>query len=401
MMAGVLFAQGVDGIDVDTTPPPPPPSARGRQPSTSAQYAEVDAGWGRLTRTRWTHWLSIALFVLIVAASAVLCIYDNEHIQAGLHGDEAESGIEARNLNSGRYNTLLGVGWYDQPLPSFLVQAVGLRLFGNTVSGLRTTSAVVSLLTLPLVFLLARKLFGTRVAFLTLTLMAFAHWFIAYAHIGINYNQTTLLEVLAMLAFWHGWQTKQRRWFVVSGVVTGVGLYVYFASRVVPILLLTFAGILWLWQRRNAIAGLASRCAQPALQVQSVAIWASAMILVFAPMGVFFLNHAKEFGSRADFVFLFSDTQLYSRDQKLLLYTGTTDIPAALSVQVYRYGVLFNVGGDRSGQYGNQLPLLEYLSGALCVLGLALALRHARQPRFMLLLVWIVLTVIIGHFRLG
>jgi len=33
MMAGVLFAQGVDGIDVDTTPPPPPPSARGGQPS--------------------------------------------------------------------------------------------------------------------------------------------------------------------------------------------------------------------------------------------------------------------------------------------------------------------------------------------------------------------------------
>src|SRR5207237_7327494 len=38
----------------------------------------------------------------------------------------------------------------------------------------------------------------------------------------------------------------------------------------------------------------------------------------------------------------------------------------------------------------------EYLTGALFVLGLAYALRHARQPHFMLLLIWLVLTVVIG-----
>ncbi|MBI1801483.1 MAG: hypothetical protein HYR71_07635, partial [Chloroflexi bacterium] len=85
-----------------------------------------------------------ALLIGIILLSAfALTVYENEHIQPGIHGDEAESGIEARNLNAGRYSSLIGVGWYDQPLPSFLAQAWGMRVFGDTIGGLRTTSAVV------------------------------------------------------------------------------------------------------------------------------------------------------------------------------------------------------------------------------------------------------------------
>lgn len=329
------------------------------------------------------------IIAVVMLASAVLCIYDNEHIQPGLHGDEAESGIEARNINAGKYNTLIGVGWYDQPLPSFLVQAIGLRLFGDSVSGLRTTSAVVSLLTLPLVYLLARKLFGDRVALIALVLMACAHWFIAYARLGINYNQTTLLEVLAVLAFWHGWQTQKMRWFLLSGLATGAGLYLYFASRLVPILLIAFAAYLFYWQRTG-------QARAPRLRGQHIALWLGALVIIFDPMGLFFLDHAKEFNSRASFVFLFSDSPINTREQKLKIYTGSEDVPTALAVQVYRYATLFNVGGARDGQYGNTLPLVEYYTAVFFVLGLAYALYHTPQPRYMLLLLWLALTVLVG-----
>ncbi|MEP7200472.1 MAG: glycosyltransferase family 39 protein, partial [Chloroflexota bacterium] len=193
--------------------------------------------------------LHIAIIAVVMLVSAVLCLYDNAHIQPGVHGDEAESGLEARNLNAGRYDTLIGVGWYDQPLPSFLAQAVGLKLFGDNVSGLRTTSAVISLLTLPLVYLLARRMFNARVALIAFALMAVAHWFIAYARLGINYNQTPLLELVAVLAFWEGWQTRRWPWFALSGLAVGAGLYLYFASRVVPILLGAFAGYVWFYNK--------------------------------------------------------------------------------------------------------------------------------------------------------
>jgi 4-amino-4-deoxy-L-arabinose transferase-like glycosyltransferase len=179
-------------------------------------------------------------------ASLLINTYNNEHIPPGLHGDEAESGLEARNLNTGRYNTLIGIGWYDQTLPSFLVQAWGLHLFGDTTSGLRTTSAVVGALSLPFVYLLARSLFGAQIGLLTVILMACAHWFIAYTHLGVNYNQTTFLQVVAVWTFWEGWQRRRWTWFIVSGLATGAGLYLYFASRLVPILLGTFAAYLWL-----------------------------------------------------------------------------------------------------------------------------------------------------------
>ncbi len=364
-------------------------------------------------------WAQALIVILILLAAFTLSVYDNEHILPGFHGDEGESGIEARNLNAGRYNSLIGVGWYDQPLPSFLVQAVGLRLFGDSVSGLRTTSAVVSLLTLPLVYLLAHRLFGARVAFITLVLMAFAHWYIAYARLGINYNQTTLFAVLAILGFWEGWQRQQRRWFVLSGLATGAGSYLYFASRLVPILLLVFTVYVWIWQRiqnsffipqsdllrrsyattekepgpltpyvggRFRVAG--STCAR--LTFRQVALWLVVTLLVFLPMGPYFIEHAKEFNSRAAMVFLFDDPE------KMKTYTGSADYPTAFAVQVYRYTTLFNAGGDRSGQYGTSLSLLEYYTATFFVLGLAYALYHARQPRYVLLLLWLVLTVFIG-----
>ncbi|MBI5876013.1 MAG: glycosyltransferase family 39 protein [Chloroflexi bacterium] len=339
--------------------------------------------------------LEAVAVALIIAVSAVLCIYDNAHIQPGLHGDEAESGIEARHLNEGRYGDLIGVGWYDQPLASFVIQAAGLRLFGDNVSGLRTTSAVVSLLTLPLVYLLARRMFGRRVALLALLLMATAAWFIGYARIGINYNQTTFLQVIAVLSFWEGWQRRSWLWYLMSGIAVGLGLYLYFASRLVPILLGAWAAFRWSATR---IRGLRSSpdgaIAPPA--IRHLVVWAAALLIIFAPMGEFFYQHAAEFNSRAAFVFLFSDSQWNTREEKLQTYTGTTDVPSALAVQVQRYVALFNFGGARDGQYGNTLSLLDYYTAVMFVLGLGLAIYRARDPRFMLLLMWLVLTVFVG-----
>jgi Dolichyl-phosphate-mannose-protein mannosyltransferase len=384
-----------------------------------------------------TRNLQVATILAILVAAAVLSIYDNEQIPPGLHGDEAESGIEARNLNAGKYSSLIGVGWYDQPLASFLVQAAGLRIFGDEVSGLRTTSAVISLAALPLFYWLTRRLFGSRAALIALALMAFAHWFIAFARIGINYNQTLVLELAAVLAFWEGWQTRKWFWWLVCGLATGAGMYLYFASRMVPVLLAAFAAYLWWAGRSHAGSDLHSPTTEPQRAVRRLpcgrlrsliselqaatsilllpfappplslaagahparrhlALWLIVTALIFAPMGVFFVYHAKELNSRAAFVFLFSDTQYNTRAEKLQIYTGTQDVPTALFVQVERYATLFNIGGDRSGQYGNSLSLLDYYTAVFFVLGLAYALPRWREPRFMLLLLWLVLTVFFG-----
>ena len=379
--------------------------------------------------------IQAAIIIIVLCASAVLAIYDNGHIQPGLHGDEAESGTEARNINAGRYSTLIGVGWYDQPLPSFVVQAAGLRIFGDDVSGLRTTSAVISLAALPLLYWLARRMFGGRVALIALVFMAFAHWFIAYARIGINYNQTLLLELVAVLAFWEGWRTRKWYWWALCGAATGAGLYLYFASRLVPIMLAAFVAYLWLLDRLDGVplpawANLkrvfpgkrAARSPEadkatapqrlPALAVnrrapgpprrlhmpafRHLALWLAITFIIFAPIGIYFADHAKELNSRAAFVFLFSDTQFNTREEKMQIYTGSQNIPTALLVQVQRYVTLFNWGGDRSGQYGNSLSLLDYYTAVFFVLGLAYAVPRWREPRFALLLLWLVLTTFIG-----
>ena len=112
----------------------------------------------------------------------------------------------------------------------------------------------------------------------------------------------------------------------------------------------------------GAAGSLVPAGAVPALAWRHLALWLAVTLLIFAPIGLYFADHAKELNSRAAFVFLFSDTQYNTRAEKLQIYTGTQDVPTALLVQVERYATL----------------------------------PRWREPRFGLLLLWLILTIFIG-----
>jgi 4-amino-4-deoxy-L-arabinose transferase-like glycosyltransferase len=323
--------------------------------------------------------LEVVLLALIVLLGFVLQGYHVAEIPPGFHGDEAESGMQALQLLNGEVRSLVSVGWYHLPMLSFVWHAVSMFIFGDTVYGLRMSSVIVGTLTLIPVYALTRLLFNRNTALLATFLLAVAHSFFALNRLGINYTQTTLFEVVAFYFLFRG--LRSRRWwdFAISGLFLGVGMYLYYASRLVPFIVLGFLVLAAITQRgfvRTHWRGIVVLCL--------------AAIVVFAPMAIYFAEHPWHFVSRTSHVFVLGsqgwvDTP-YARENVVMTLLG----------QAARVLPLFNYGGDMSGQYGYKGSMLDFFTAMFFVLGMGYSFAHAGRPRHMFLLLWFWGTMIVG-----
>jgi len=315
----------------------------------------------------------------IMGLAFVLQGYHVADIPPGFHGDEGESGMQALQLLHGEVGSLISVGWYHLPMLSFAWHATSMRVFGETVFGLRMSSVIVGTLTLIPFYFLVRLLFNRTTALLAIFFLAVSHPFIALSRLGINYTQTTLFEVTTFYFLFRSLCSKKWWDFAACGLFMGVGLYLYYASRLVPFIVLGFLLCLWVSDRgflRQHWRGLAI-------------LWLTAL-LVFAPMGVYFLQHPWHLMSRTSFVFVlgnqgWADTP-YPRESAVLTLLG----------QAARVLPLFNYGGDTSGQYGYLGPMLDFVTSILFVLGLVYSFARALRPRHFFLLIWFWATIIAG-----
>ncbi len=323
--------------------------------------------------------LELLLLVLIVILGFGLMSYRVADIPPGFHGDEGESGMQALQLLHGEVESLISVGWYHLPMMSFAWHAISMMLFGDTVFGLRMSSVIVGTLTLIPVYFLTRLLFNRTTALLATFLLAVSHPFFALNRLGINYTQTTLFEVATFYFLFRGLHSRKWWDFVASGLFMGAGLYLYYASRLVPFIILGFL----------VLAGIANRRFLRAHWRGIAVLWLAA-ILIFAPMGLYFIQQPWHFMSRTSNVFVlgnqgWEDTP-YPREGAVVTLLG----------QAGRVLPLFNYGGDMSGQYGYKGAMLDFITATLFVLGMGYSFAHARHPRHCFLLVWFWATMIVG-----
>lgn len=131
------------------------------------------------------------------------------------------------------------------------LNAVMLGLFGPNILGIRLLSALLGTLTIPLTYLVGRRLFGTTVGLVAAATLAFSFWSLMYGRTGIRHILTPLLALAAFYFFWRGLtgSCSALANFTLAALCMGLGLYTYFASRGVPLILLAFCGYLVLFRR--------------------------------------------------------------------------------------------------------------------------------------------------------
>ncbi len=344
-------------------------------------YVDFDRGrrW-RISSLSRQDGVDIVLLVVITAAGFVLRFWRLTELPSFVHGDIASQGLQALEILHSSHPTWFSVSWSNIPTFDFVMMGWAMRLFGETPFGLSMTAVIQGVLTLPALYLSGREMFGRRAGLIAAALLA-----ISYTHIQFSRIITTasplLITVVMFYALFRGLGRRSPLWFGAAGVSLGLGLLVYYPTRVsVVVVLLLFLWLL-LWRRKETIGML-----------DYWVVFGLGSIAGFGPMMFYVLRNFQAFVGRGSEVTLANPTVMNHLLQKY--GAGST---AEVWVEQVRISFLtfFNIG-DASSHFAYPGPMVGLLTAVLLVLGIGYALRWLRDPRLFALVAWIGVTLILG-----
>lgn len=317
----------------------------------SVNRAEGDPAQ-KLAVTRWDIMLSLGLFALALALRATaLTRFPNTY-----SGDEGSAGLFAVELLTGKANNLFGVGWFSFPALYFTVQSAAIALLGQTIEAVRLTSALAGALTVVALYWLGRAMFDRTTALLAALYLAAAHYHIHMSRIALNNVWDALFGTLAILGLWYGWRSGRRWPFVLCGLALGLGQYFYVTIRTLPILFLIWSAFAF-WRQRDQFRE----------RFHGLVLAALVALIVYLPLGLFFLDNPDEFQAPLNRVSIFGEWL----DRELALGERTT---GEIILDQAIAGVLGYTHEPLRLLYNPGSPLLLAGAAVLFVLGVLWAL---------------------------
>jgi 4-amino-4-deoxy-L-arabinose transferase-like glycosyltransferase len=356
----------------------------------------------------------------------------------------------ARQVLSGQVRNPFVMGYMSMPTFFYWPLSWSLRLVGNTMAGLRFPAALVGTATVPLLYFLARDLWGRRLALLSALFLAAYDYHIHYSRLGANNIWDPFFVLLALWLLHRGLVARPSRgavpleqmeiaspqdvilakagmtaarndvenqgpvpakaqgpvpgavlagptvlpgsegcrFLLAAGLVLGLSFYFYTGARLLPLLMAAYVAFVWL-QNRLQVRRLRR---QPVEGLgRHLALLVAAFVVVAGPMLGYALTHPDEWNARINQVGIIQSGWL-AREPGL---TGKSTLQI-LAEQFLRSAGAFHVFPDRTAWYGSPRPLLGFVAGAFALLGLAWALAHWRERRHFLVLIWFWSVIITG-----
>ncbi len=245
-------------------------------------------------RRKFWFWLG---FFLVVGVALFFRFWLLKELPGGLHPDASANGLDAWQILQGKLAVFYPRGNGREALFFYLI-ALFVKLFGLKPWAVYLASAVVSFLTVPLLYLLLNRWFGLRVAFLGALFLATSYWATSLSRNGFRANLIPLFTVLFLYLLTLAWQEKRRRGLFgfLAGLSLGAGFYSYIAYRILLFLLPVLWFVLWYW------ADSSSR-----KQLKSLAGWVSfGAFLALLPLLIFFARYPHWIVGRAAQVSIFN-----------------------------------------------------------------------------------------------
>jgi len=397
----------------------------------------------RLPRT-----LEISIFVAIFALALGLRLYRLGDWTSGMHGDEGEVGMDAMRILEGHPSPPFRTGWFGQPNFYYWGVAIGMKLFGTGLAGLRMFSALAGALMILPFYPLVRQLFGVRTAILASLFLAISDVAIHFSRQEFSNITTPLLLVTGFFLFFRGLSNRRPILFALAGYAHASCLYFYLGGRLTPIVAAAFIGYLMVL---TPVAGLPHRYRSLRLgyprpgradavvaairrelrevrpYVPCVLAYVIASVAFATPWIAYYRDHRPQWDSRAQEKLVFNHPDRMAAGYAAghdPLYLGvqvprpgdTLPLPIAfersrLSITLSRDGFwprvlwgqlkrtlsILTYHFDASGVYSfTQEPVTKPIEATLVVLGIAWALWRWRDTRMALLSLWFWPTVLVG-----
>ena len=359
------------------------------------------------------------LLIVIVIIATFLRLYNITQVPPGLYPDEAMNGNNALEAlsklpslsgfkvfypeNNGREGLFINI------------QAISVGLFGNEPWALRVVSAIFGILTVLGVYFLTKELFnsqksilwtsdvpniddntrtsdvqklkfGEKIALLSAFLIAVSFWHINFSRIGfraimapffltwaiyfllkslnsmlrtsdvpnidVNFS-TSDVQKLNLLNY------KSILYPVLGGLFFGLGFYSYIAYRAMPALILIILIIYWFKIKRETDAEPYAKLTRKRFLLIAC-LFSLAALIVFAPLGIYFLQNPGSF---------------FGRTTQVSIFNSPTPIED-LGKNVLKTAGMFNFVGDWNWRHNYAgRPELFWPVGTLFLIGIFLGIK--------------------------
>lgn len=301
----------------------------------------------------------VALFGAILGLAAWLRFWQLDGLPAEMTSDHAEKLLDVWDVLAGERPIFFERNTGREPLQFYLTALLAGPLgLGLSHLALKVGTATISLLTVPLTYLMAARGLGLSrgVALLAAALLATSKWHISISRVGLRFPFAPFGVALTLWFFFRALRGGARRDWLLSGVALGIALYGYTPARMLPLLLVAGMG-LWLLRR-----------AQPAaITLTNLALLPATSALVFLPLLRYSIDRPDQFWYRS-------------------LSRAAAD-PAAGTLSVLWMNIvnglrMFHIQGDEV--WVNTLPydpVLDRVTGVLLVVGLGMLAAAALRGR--------------------
>lgn len=186
--------------------------------------------------------------VFIILIGIIIRIIEFGRTPCGFNQDEAFAGYEAFSLlnygvdSAGYHNPCYFVSWGSgmNALESYLAIPF-MKLFGCSIITLRLPQLILSCLSLPVFYMLIKRIYSYKTALLGLFLLIISPWHIMLSRWGLESNLAPALLLIGFYFFIRG--INQNKYFIFAAIIYGISLYSYSITWVVVPLTIVVCGL--------------------------------------------------------------------------------------------------------------------------------------------------------------
>jgi 4-amino-4-deoxy-L-arabinose transferase-like glycosyltransferase len=348
---------------------------------------------------------STICLIFIIIGAAFLRLYHLGSNPPSLYWEENALGYDAYSILKtgkdfhGNLYPLLAFPSFGDYKPSGYFYAIVpfIQLVGLNAWAVRLPSALAGILSVILLYFIAKELFDERVAVVSAALLAIQPWSLQFSRAGFEVN----LACMLILAGTHCLLTARKKiWMLpVAVLFFGLSMYTYHAARLFAPLVGAGGGLmlLWWWFRREQ--------KKPKQKIVSLVL---ACILACAFVLPFIINvKSSTVSSRFSETSIFTDLQPILDSNaaiaahgnalwaKLVYHRATFFARIAFNGWVSHFSPVFLfMRGDGNYRHGTITFGLLYRIEVLFILMTLIALFVKREWKLLLIMIWIALAAV-------
>ncbi len=327
----------------------------------------------------------LPLLVVLLVLAFSLRVWNLTGIPPGLTHDEANHGREAIGILNGVLLYFFPLNYGSEPLYSYTV-ALLMALLGKGVFALRLVNAFFGTAVIAITWSWAAPRLGRATALLTAALMAVSFWPLASSREALRVGMLPFFMTLAVWTYWKmtndelrmtngarsSFVTRHSSFVILFAFAVALTLHIYLAARVSWLLFPAFLLYLALFHR-----ALFRRAWRPTLAGLLLAG------LLVAPMFLYLRAHPE------------MQTRLGMLGGSLQEIVAGNLSPALGNARDALLAFVWPGSGDQFLAYNIPgRPVLDIVSAAFFVIGLAVCLWRWRRPVNAFLLLWFLIGII-------